>query len=178
MSSIVLIGMPAAGKSTIGALLAQELHLAFVDTDLEIERQEGARLQELIAQKGTPAFLEIEERVCASLEAENAVIATGGSVVYSRAAMENLRRLGVVVYIHIELDPLKERLVDALERGVAFPAGQGIDALYAERTSLYERYADLTVRQLPGQIRETAEQVVQSVAAYLEAKHSEYQEKE
>ncbi len=97
--NIVLIGMPGVGKSTIGVIAAKQLGYQFVDADLLIQQQEGRLLHEIISQEGIEGFLEIEDRVNASIETEGAVIATGGSVVYGRAAMEHLKEIGVVVYL-------------------------------------------------------------------------------
>lgn len=82
MHNVILIGMPGVGKSTLGVLLAKTLGMTFLDTDLVIQDQKKALLRELIAQHGIDGFLALEGTVCAGLQAENAVIATGGSVVY------------------------------------------------------------------------------------------------
>ena len=141
----ILIGMPTAGKSTVGVVLAKMLGYEYVDTDLLIQKQEGCRLEETIRQKGEEAFLDIEGAVCAGLETERAVIATGGSVIYRTKAMEHLKELGTVIYLKISLESLKERLHDAAGRGVVLKEGQTIEGLYRERIILYERYADLVV---------------------------------
>ena len=141
----ILIGLPTAGKSTVGVVLAKMLGCEFIDTDLTIQHREGCRLEEIIRDRGQEAFLDLEGEVCASLEAENAVIATGGSVIYRAHAMEHLKTLGTVVYLKISLDTLKERLYDAQSRGVVIREGQTIEGLYQERVRLYERYADLIV---------------------------------
>jgi len=141
----ILIGLPTAGKSTLGVVLAKMLGFDYIDTDLLIQKQEGCRLEEIIRERGQEAFLDLEGEVCASLEAEHAVIATGGSVIYRAGAMEHLKKLGTVIYLKISLETLKERLHDAASRGVVLKPGQTVDGLYDERVSLYERYADRTL---------------------------------
>lgn len=143
--NIVLIGMPTAGKSTVGVVLAKQLGYDYIDTDLLIQQQEGCRLEEIIRSRGDEAFLDIEAGVCASLRCVRTVIATGGSVIYRAQAMEHLRTLGTLVYLQIDLNSLRERLQDAAARGVVLKPGQTVDGLYRERVGLYEQYADLIV---------------------------------
>ena len=143
--NLILIGMPAAGKSTVGVLLAKQLGVAFVDTDILIQTGEGCLLQEIISRQGIAGFRTIEENVLLQVSADCGVVATGGSAVYSRKAMSHLRSLGPVVYLRIDLSALKERLGSLDERGVLRTPGQTIDRLYAERSPLYEKYAEITV---------------------------------
>ena len=147
MSNIVLAGMPASGKSTIGVILAKALGMDFVDTDILIQKKTGKRLEELIRENGVDGFLRIEEKVCAALEANDSVIATGGSVVYSRDAMEHFKSIGTVVYLQVDFDILEKRLHDVIERGVIIKSGQTLEDLYNERIILYEKYADITVQE-------------------------------
>ena len=142
--SIILIGMPSCGKSTFGVLLAKKLGLEFIDSDLLIQKKHGKLLHELIEQHGNEAFLAIESEVNCSINATDAVIATGGSAVYSEAAMEHLATLGKIVYIRISYEEMAARLGDYAHRGVIMPAGYTLRDLYDERTALYERYADVT----------------------------------
>jgi shikimate kinase len=141
----ILIGMPAAGKSTVGVLLAKQLGVSFVDTDILIQTGQGCLLQEIIAEHGVAGFRTIEENVLLQVPADCGVVATGGSAVYSRKAMFHLKSLGPLVYLSIGLAALKERLGSLDERGVLRTPGQTIDRLYAERSPLYEKYADITV---------------------------------
>lgn len=141
----ILIGMPGAGKSTIGVLLAKRLGISFMDTDILIQTGEGCYLQEIIGRHGIEGFRAIEERYLLGVPPDCGVVATGGSVVYSARAMAHLRTLGPVVYLQIGLADLKERLGNLDERGVLRMPGQTIDMLYAERCPLYEKYADATV---------------------------------
>lgn len=157
----ILIGLPTAGKSTVGVVVAKMLGYEYCDTDLLIQKREGCRLEETIKRKGDEAFLDIEGEVCAGLHAEHAVIATGGSVIYREHAMEHLKELGTVIYLKISLETLKARLRDAASRGVVLKDGQTIEGLYHERIALYERYADLVIDE--GEL--DFEGVVQAVIA-------------
>ena len=164
-SNIVLIGMPGSGKSTVGVLLAKALGYDFVDTDLLIQLREGCTLEELLRRKGIDAFLDIEGEVCAALEAENTVIATGGSAVYREHAMERLRADGRLVYLQVELPELTRRLSDLVGRGVALREGQTLADLYTERIALYERWADLTVAEGDMTLAETVAAAAKALAA-------------
>ncbi len=145
MDNVVLIGMPAAGKSTVGVVLAKRLGFRFVDSDLVIQEHTGMLLHQIMEEKGMDVFLRVENDVNASLCAERSVIATGGSVIYGREAMEHLKGLGTVVYLKLGLESIKERLGDFKERGVAVREGQSLEELYTERIPYYEKYADVTV---------------------------------
>lgn len=145
MENITLIGMPGAGKSTVGVVLAKTMGKRFLDSDLVIQEIEGKRLPELIAELGSEGFLEVEDRVNASLRCENTVIATGGSVVYCERAMKHLKEISTVVYLMLDYQSLAHRLGDLNERGVVLKDGQSFRDLYEERRPLYEKYADVTV---------------------------------
>ena len=164
-TNIVLIGMPGSGKSTVGVLLAKLLGYDFVDTDLLIQLREGCTLEETLRQKGIDAFLDIEGEVCAGLELENTVIATGGSVIYRAHAMERLRADGRLVYLQVELPELTRRLSDLAGRGVALREGQTLADLYTERIALYERWADLTVAEGDMTLAETVAAAAKALAA-------------
>lgn len=143
--NIILIGMPGAGKSTVGVVLAKHLGRRFLDSDLILQEQEGRLLHEIIEQDGIDGFLALENRVGASLQAENAVIATGGSIVYGREAMEHFRATGTICYLRLSCDAIRGRLGDLKERGVVMRPGQTLEDLYRERTPLYETWADWVV---------------------------------
>lgn len=145
MNNITLIGMPGAGKSTIGVVLAKVLGYQFLDSDLLIQKQEKRRLSEIIEEEGYIGFQEVENRVNASIEADKTVIATGGSVVYCEEAMEHLKSIGTVVYLKLSLNALSKRLGNLKGRGVLLREGQTLTDLYDERTPLYERYADIVI---------------------------------
>ena len=137
--------MPGAGKSTIGVLLAKALSRDFVDTDLLIQAAEGRGLQEMIDSDGLDDFLAIEERHILALNAHGAVIATGGSVVYSEEAMRHLKLNGTVVYLQLPLSDLEARITDMDSRGVVIAPWQSLTDLYHERLPLYEHFADITI---------------------------------
>lgn len=145
MNNIVLIGMPGSGKSSTGVVLAKSMGMEFVDSDIVIQRREGKRLSEIIDAVGDVGFREIENRVNASLDVSNTVIATGGSVIYGPEAMEHLRQIGTVVYLQLSYPRLEERLGDLHARGVTMKPGQTLLDLYNERCPLYEKYAHITL---------------------------------
>jgi shikimate kinase len=143
--SIILIGMPAAGKSTLGVILAKELGMDFIDTDLLIQVKAGKTLQQIVDEQDYMALREIEEQVLLELAPGNHVISTGGSAVYSKTAMEKLKGMGTVVYLDTPLPVLEKRLSNFATRGIARHPDQSMADLFTERTSLYKRYADITV---------------------------------
>ncbi len=145
MDNIVLIGMPGAGKSTIGVVLAKSMGFKFIDSDLLIQEREGKLLHEIISQSGDEGFRKIENDVNSSIDVTNAVIATGGSVVYGKEAMEHLKKIGTVVYLKHNYDEIEKRLGDLGKRGVTIKRGQTLADLYNERTPLYEKYADIVI---------------------------------
>lgn len=161
--NVILIGMPAAGKSTVGVLLAKRIGVAFLDTDILMQTGEGRLLQETIARNGLHGFRAIEEGYLLRVPPDCGVVATGGSAVYSERAMSHLKSLGPAVYLHIGLAALKKRLGNLDERGVLRMPGQTIDLLFEERRLLYERYADITVSTEGG----TPDQVVTAVLEKL-----------
>ncbi|WP_303722407.1 shikimate kinase [Malonomonas rubra] len=144
-TNLILIGMPGAGKSTVGVILAKRLGYNFIDTDLLIQAQEQCRLQEIIDQRGVEVFRQIEEQVLLNLKATRTVIATGGSVIYSQQGVEKIGRAGRLVYLQVSLDELQRRIADMGQRGLVMNKGQNFADLYRERTPLYEKFAELTV---------------------------------
>lgn len=146
MKNIVLIGMPAVGKSTVGVLIAKTLGFAFVDTDLIIQQNTGRLLQQIIDSDGLDAFCIDEERAICSVTAEsNAVIATGGSAVYSREAMLFLKKHGLVYYLSLPTEELTKRLSNITTRGIAKRPEETIEDVFRRRAELYEEYADITI---------------------------------
>ena len=146
-TNLVLIGMPASGKSTVGVILAKVIGYDFIDTDILIQRAEKKRLPEIIKAVGVDGFLEVEERVCSSVEADRCVIATGGSVVYSEKAMRHLKKIGHIMYLKTDFETIRKRLGNIRQRGVALREGQTLRDLYEERVILYEKYADTVVEE-------------------------------
>lgn len=147
MNNIILIGMPASGKSTLGVMLAKMLGYDFLDTDLLLQRRAGMTLQEILDTEGEARFAMREEETLLSVDVEKTVIATGGSAVYSERGMAHLKTLGKVVYLAVPLSHLTQRLTNLSTRGVLMPKGQTLATLFAERKALYERYADITFHQ-------------------------------
>lgn len=163
MKNIVLIGMPGVGKSTAGVVLAKVLGYEFIDADLIIQQQEGKLLREIIAEVGTDGFIEVEDRVNSQIEVEKSVIATGGSVVYGKEAMQHLREIGTVVYLKVSYDILEKRLHDIKGRGVVLKDGQDLRGLYEERVPLYEKYADITVCEDNLNVEQTIEKITEQL---------------
>ncbi|MCI9493925.1 MAG: shikimate kinase [Lachnospiraceae bacterium] len=163
MENIVLIGMPAAGKSTAGVVLAKVLGYQFLDADLLIQEKEGRLLAEIIREEGTEKFLEIENRVNAGIKADKSVIATGGSVVYGKEAMGHLQEIGTVVYLKLPFQVLERRLHNIKGRGVALPKGQTLRELFEERAALYEAYADIIVDEDGLDVEGTIEKIVEQL---------------
>lgn len=161
--NVVLIGMPGAGKSTVGVVLAKKLGYRFIDSDLVIQEQYGKLLHELIEEKGVEGFWKIENDVNVAIAAHKSVIATGGSAVYGAEAMKHLREISTVVYLKLPFEEVEERLGDLNARGVTLQPGQTLRDLYAERTPLYEQYAHIVVDCDGKLLRHIAAEVMQCV---------------
>ena len=145
MKSITLIGMPGAGKSTIGVILAKSLLCDFTDTDLIIQKNTGKSLCDIISEKGTEGFLQLENDIICQQCFENCVIATGGSAVYGEEAMKKLKEISTVIFLKVDVSELEKRLSNITTRGVAMKEGTTIRDLHSERLPLYEKYADITL---------------------------------
>lgn len=161
--NIVLIGMPASGKSTAGVILAKMLGMDFVDTDLVIQQLEKALLRDLIEEYGVEGFMEKEEKAVLSVSPVNTVIATGGSVVYSEKAMQHLSSIGTVVYLKVAEDELLRRLHDIRERGVVLKDGETFKEMFDSRSILYERYADITIEEGSAGIEATLSEMLKEL---------------
>lgn len=144
-NNIILIGMPGVGKSSVGVVLAKALGYHFVDSDLVIQQTQGKLLCEIIEEYGNDGFLQIENRINSGIDVDRTVLATGGSAVYGREAMEHFKNIGTVLYMKAEYDTINSRLSNLVGRGVAMKSGQTLRDLYEERSELYEKYADITV---------------------------------
>lgn len=163
MENITLIGMPGAGKSTVGIVLAKVLGYDFIDSDLLIQKEEGKLLWQIMRDEGIAGFNEIEERVNSGIDVTHSVIATGGSVVYGPRAMEHLRNISTVVYLKVSYRTLRRRLGDLNERGVVLKPGQTLHDLYEERVPLYERYAHRTVFVGGRTVQQAVEEIVSAL---------------
>ena len=166
--NIILIGMPGAGKSTLGVLLARALNYRFLDTDLLIQEREGRLLCEIIAEEGMQRFLEIEGEVNAGITAERTVIAPGGSAIYSEKAMKHFAEIGIIVYLHVPVTELSKRLGDLKRRGVVLKEGQNLEMLYEERRVYYERYARVTVDVTKKEIGEILDELKEKIKGMTE----------
>lgn len=164
MNNIILIGMPGAGKSTVGVVLAKCLGYRFVDSDIVIQEKEGKLLHEIIEERGTDGFLAVENEINASLEAERSVIATGGSVIYGKEAMEHFRKIGTVVYLELSYPAIEERLGDLNERGVTVREGQTLKDLYEERVPYYEKYAQIVLDCENKMIKDIVAEIISATA--------------
>ncbi len=161
-TNLVLIGMPASGKSTVGVILAKVLGYGFIDTDILIQRAQKKRLEQIIQEVGVDGFLEVENRVNASVEADHCIIATGGSAVYGKDAMRHFKEIGHIMYLKTDYETIRKRLGNIRQRGVALREGQTLRDLYDERTVLYEKYADSIIEESGD-----AEDVVVSILKYI-----------
>ncbi len=163
MENIVLIGMPAAGKSTIGVLLAKTLLLSFTDTDLLIQEKYKKSLCDIISENGTKAFLEIEESIIANADFKGSVIATGGSAIYGKTAMEKLKKNGKIIYLHLSVEEIKKRIGDIKSRGVVLTSGTTVEDIFRDREPLYEKYADVKIDCTGLSAEECVEKIVRSL---------------
>lgn len=143
--NIVLIGMSGAGKTTIGVLLAKTLGMNFIDTDIVLQNTAGRLLQDIIDNDGIDGFLQLEENAVTALKTENCVIATGGSVIYSRKAMKALRDGGLIVYLHVTFEEIVRRLSNISSRGIVMKKGLSLRDVYNERVPLYEACCDVRI---------------------------------
>lgn len=159
MKNIVMIGMPGAGKSTVGVVLAKMLGFDFVDCDLVIQKETGKLLCESIAELGPLGFLALEDRINSNINVANSVISTGGSAIYGENAMAHFKEIGTVVYLKLSYDSITKRLGDLTKRGVVLKDGQNLESAYRERCMLCEQYADIIVECDGLSIEETIEKV-------------------
>ena len=161
--NIILIGMPACGKSTVGVVLAKTIGKSFLDTDLLIQDREGDLLQNIVNRCGHDGFVSIEEEAIKSINAVNTVIATGGSVVYSPEAMKHLKKLGITIYIRLSFETIDDRLHNICSRGIAMEEGETLKDLYRKRIPLYEKYSDLTIDGEGLSVEQAVEEIIAKI---------------
>ena len=163
MNNIILIGMPGAGKSTLGVLLAKAMGKLFVDTDIIIQQKTKRLLQDIIDNDGTEAFISLEEEILLSVNEENTVIATGGSAVYSEKAMEHFKKSGKIVYLHVDFDEIVKRVTNITTRGIVLKNGKTLSDAFDERKPLYDRFADITIDYTGNSVEESVKKIIESL---------------
>lgn len=161
--NIVLIGMPGAGKSTIGVLLAKAINYDFLDADLVIQKQYNKKLYEIINEKGIDEFLKIEDKIISDIDVKGTVIATGGSAVYGENAMKHMKENGVVVYLKLSCVEIINRISNIKTRGIAMKEGKTIFDIYNERVPLYEKYADIVINAEGTSVEESVTLVAETI---------------
>jgi shikimate kinase len=167
---ITLIGMPGAGKSSVGKRLARLLGYTFTDTDDLIIHAAGTMLQDIVDEKGDMGLIGIEEQCILSLELQDdCIIATGGSVVYSDRSMAFLRSNSTIIFLDVPYETIARRLSNIDTRGVVGLKGRGLRELYQERTGLYAAYADMTIR-VTG--RDRVQDVVNRITERMQAREA------
>jgi shikimate kinase len=166
--NLIFIGMPAVGKSTVGVVVAKRLGMQFIDSDLLIQEREKRLLCEIISDVGREAFLQIENEVNQSIQTTNAVISPGGSIVYSEEAMNHFKEMGIIVYLKASYQTIRKRIRNPEERGVVLQKGQTLEDLYQERTTLFEKYADITVCEDGVSLEDTIERTISEINYYMQ----------
>lgn len=162
-SNIILIGMPGAGKSTIGMELADTLNVSWIDTDQIIERKISKKLAEYIEENGVPAFKKLEEEVLLDLDTISTIISTGGSVIYSEAGMKHLQSLGKIIYLDVAYETIESRILQNPQRGIVNASGVNLRKLFDDRTKLYRSYADHTINANNKNIEEITYEIIQLI---------------
>ena len=163
MDNIILIGMPAVGKSTVGVVVAKRLGYKFIDTDILIQEETGKLLREIIEEQGIEGFLRVEDDVNSRVDAKKTVVSPGGSVVYCENAMKHYKEIGKVLYLKASYETISKRLKNAKKRGVVLKEGQTLKDLYDERIKLFEKYADITVCEDGFSLEETIDYVLEAI---------------
>ncbi len=166
MKNIILIGMPASGKSTIGVILAKTIKYKFIDTDLIIQNTTNKTLIEIINNEGIDNFLRIENKVLNEISESGAVISTGGSAVYNDEGMMNLKNQGIVVYLKHRYEVITSRLTNIFTRGIVKRDNQTFSDIFEERIPLYEKYADITIEADGLTVEQTIESIMEKIDYY------------
>ena len=165
MSNVILVGMPGCGKSTVGVVLAKSLGYDFTDTDLIISKKVGKKLQSIIDEDGIEYFLQAENQVGKELCCQETVVATGGSMIMNEDAVKHLKSIGKIVYINVPLATLKKRITKMKTRGIVFGKGETLDDVFANRTPLYEKYADIIINvSKSNSLEQTVNKIVKELA--------------
>lgn len=162
--NIVLIGMPGSGKSTVGVLLAKRLCRQFLDTDLIVQTAFGRSLQQIVDEDGYVELRRMEEKAILGLSCCNHVVATGGSAVYSSAAMDHLRHDGIIVFLDVEAATLASRIADFDTRGLSKRKEQTLGDLFVERLPLYRAHAEIVVECSNLSAEETCREIAREIA--------------
>ncbi len=144
-TSITLIGMAGAGKTSIGKVLSSRLRKRFVDSDQEIERELSMSLQDVLLEKGKEKFLEIEKQTILNLKFEEIILSTGGSVIFSEDSMNHICRNSLVFYLKVRFEKILERVVNLDNRGFIKESDRTIEQSFHDREPLYEKYADYII---------------------------------
>lgn len=163
MDNIILIGMPAVGKSTVGVVVAKRLGYRFLDTDILIQEETGKLLREIIAEQGIEGFLKVEDAINSKVNVKKTVVSPGGSVVYCENAMKHYKETGKILYLKVSYETISKRLRNAKKRGVVLKEGQTLKDLYDERVKLFEKYADITVVEDGYSLEETIDNVMDAL---------------
>lgn len=163
MDNIILIGMPGAGKSTLGVLLAKAMNYDFMDSDLVIQSKTGELLYKTIEREGIDYFLKLENDVLKGIDVKGTIIATGGSAIFGKEAMQHLKEGSKVVYLKLSCEEIERRVNNITTRGIVMKKGKTIADIYAERAPLYEKYADIVVDCEGGTIEQCIEKIIESL---------------
>ena len=162
-SNITLIGMPGAGKSTTGIILAKNISKGFLDTDILIQINQGKPLQQILDEQGHLALRKVEEEEVCKINIENCIISTGGSVAYSKKAMEHLQKISTIIFLEVSFEEITHRITNFESRGIAKAKEQSFYDLFLERQKLYSKYADITLSAEGASQDEIALRIVQAL---------------
>lgn len=144
MNNITLIGMPGSGKSYIGRKLSESLGYKLIELDELMEEQFKLPLQQILEKVGEDAFLELQAKdvFLYTNNLNGLVVSPGGSIVYSDGAMKHLKKVSKIIYLKISLETIRERITE-IPRGIVGLKEKTLEKLYEERTTLYEKWADI-----------------------------------